>query len=40
MDHAEVKGILSEHDQGLGDHHKILRNIMLLEYWVRSDPVC
>lgn len=40
MDHASVNGMLNEHQQGMGDHHKILHNIVVLEYWMRSDAVC
>jgi asparagine synthase (glutamine-hydrolysing) len=37
LDRTEVARLLSEHQQGNGDHHKLLHNLVVTELWMRAN---
>jgi asparagine synthase (glutamine-hydrolysing) len=37
LDRAEVMRLLCAHQQGHGDHHKVLHNLVVTELWMRAN---
>ena len=37
LDHAEVMRLLSAHQHGNGDHHKLLHSLVVTELWMRAN---